>query len=404
MFDANGNQISIPASGITVSGNCQNVGGYGCTSSAAALVDGNTGTGWNAGETRPGCNWANSATCALVSGETDSGYFTIDLGSPMVISRVSLLAENTPDPANATYQVLGSTDGSNFTLLATMNGTGVTTNNDWIDFVLPSGLSNVRAQGTPFKSASSFSGPPTATITVNGGSTANTGYTQEVLLSWSSQNADGATFGWTNTANCNAFIPPAFGTGIILGGPTPPLTGNKFNGQYALELACRQNGSATVTYKTSQLATGLTATASVTINVSGNGMTVMSPVYLAPSNNYSGSTGIQTQVGGIGAGSESTLPTLSVGTVPAGLTATVGAYVNQNSQIVPGTDVNALGTAPITITGSAATPPGLYIVTINSTPAFGATGYSNVTSTYEIVVGVTTSTNPTCTFNDTCNN
>lgn len=75
---------------------------------ANLAIDGNSNTIWNAGETAPGCNWlltdrANRDGCGIGN---QSAWILIDLGSAKNISKVRLLTENNPNPANATHTVL----------------------------------------------------------------------------------------------------------------------------------------------------------------------------------------------------------------------------------------------------------------------------------------------------------
>lgn len=404
VYDANGNKITISPANVAVSGSCANTGGYQCDSSIGGLVDGNTTTGWNAGDTAPGCNWSTSASvdCAG-NGIVMGASFTLDLGSVQNISRISLLPQNTPDPANATYVISGSVDGNTYTTLGTMDFTGVMTSGQWVDMNPANGAFTVTNSPTaPISSSSNVTlGPPTASLTVNGSNNLTITNGTPIVLSWNSTNADGATFTASIPASCSGsyLLPPAFGTGQIVGGPTPPLEGSKFNGQYAFALTCQDvNGSnfsanaipITITYTATQQSTGLKAVSTANITIPQEFPTIvqandgLNPILIGPSTNYQGTATLPLY------NNPTVPPTLSATNVPTGMTVSFSPWVLPTA--------NAGGYDTLTVTASQSVEPGIYTMQIDSS------GLPSSQLGYGLIVGVTTSTNPTCVFNDTCNN
>ena len=126
LFDANGNPITISPSNITAG--ISGPGGYLSTAaSVAALVDGNPNTFWNSGYYQ--------------------GNVKIDLGTPIQISKIELLSNNTPDPGGAFTKILVSNDGATYQQAAAFDAANVKTNGQWIIYNASTASWTVAPQG-----------------------------------------------------------------------------------------------------------------------------------------------------------------------------------------------------------------------------------------------------------------
>lgn len=233
-------------------------------------IDNNPSTNWNAGETAPGCNWISGGGCLPTSQR--SAWIKLDLGSAKNVGKVRLLHQG--DSFNAQITVSSSADGQTFATLGTLGG--IFYDNTWTEIPLPA-----------------LAGNPSVTFTANGKTSLDTQYGAGIKFNWSSSNVDYLIFQIDNgkagdeachsgLSKTNRIMEPfdnfstiayssflTYNLIIPLNGSDLPyyLRQSCMVGNAATLMASAGANTSTLTLTGVQRATGKTAVATVTINV-----------------------------------------------------------------------------------------------------------------------------------------
>lgn len=153
VYDKSGNKLTPAA--VTASCTWCKYTGDPSLVSPEKSIDGNTSTVWNAGETNPTCDWGSLARLGCGTGG-QSAWIQIDLGRVADISKIRLLTENNPNPAEATHSVLAGTANTNLTKIAEFNGNINT--NTWLEVIVTnSGAATTGTAGIVGAKSSNFS-------------------------------------------------------------------------------------------------------------------------------------------------------------------------------------------------------------------------------------------------------
>lgn len=113
VYDLQGNKIT-PTTGQVSCEWCNNNYFRDSNSGGAdKTYDGNVMTAWNAGETAPGCNWSilSQTIDACIAANIDNtrmnrvGWIVLDYGSVKNVSKIRMMTESDPNPANAQHVI-----------------------------------------------------------------------------------------------------------------------------------------------------------------------------------------------------------------------------------------------------------------------------------------------------------